>query len=46
MRKLFNSDESVIDIVRWKDIYASVNRVYVGISDMIVFIMKYLMFGE
>ncbi|MCQ2481890.1 MAG: hypothetical protein MJ153_00160 [Clostridia bacterium] len=46
MKKLFNSDESVIDIVRWKDIYASVNRVYVGISDMIVFIMKYLMFGE
>ena len=46
MKELFNNNESPIDVIRWKDIYASINRVYVGISDMIVYIMKYLMFGE
>lgn len=44
MRALFENPTDALDVMRWKEIYASVNRVYVDLSEILGLLMKYLMF--
>lgn len=44
MRLLFSSPDDILEVLKMKAVYASLNRVYVTLNDLVALIMKYFMF--
>lgn len=46
MKVLFSDPDDVLEVIKMRALYTSINRVYVSFNDMIALLMKYMMFVE